>query len=106
MDRAVVGHFAVEEFATAQVDTASGELRWINAGNPAPLLIRGNRVVRPLHSQTTLPVGFDGAAPTVGREQLHPGDRVLCFTDGASEQRTRLGDLFFEDLATGPAPPA
>ncbi len=105
MDDAVAGQFALDEFVTAQVaelGSRTGVLRWINAGHPAPLLIRDNRVVRPLVSRTTLPVGFGGAAPTVAREQLQAGDRVLLFTDGATEQRTRhgvrLGDTLFEDL--------
>ena len=105
MDRRVAEQFAVDEFVTAQVaelDTRTGVLRWVNAGHPAPLLIRGNQVVRTLDGETTLPVGFGGAAPVVAREQLQPGDRVLLFTDGATEQRTRrgsrLGDELFEDL--------
>ena len=105
MDRAVAAQFTDEEFVTAQVaelDTTSGVLRWVNAGHPAPLLIRDQRVTRALVSETTLPVGFDGAAPLVAREQLQPGDRVLFFTDGATEQRTRrgtrIGDALFEDL--------
>jgi len=105
MDRRVAEQFDVDEFVTAQVaelDTRTGVLRWVNAGHPAPLLVRGNHVVRALESEPTLPVGFGGAAPVVAREQLHPGDRVLLFTDGATEQRTRrggrLGDVLFVDL--------
>ena len=92
-----------ERTAIAELDTTSGVLRWVNAGHPAPLLIRDQQVTRTLVSETTLPVGFDGAAPLVAREQLQPGDRVLFFTDGATEQRThsgtRIGDALFEDLA-------
>jgi serine phosphatase RsbU (regulator of sigma subunit) len=104
MDQRVAEQFEVDEFVTAQVaelDTDTGVLRWINAGHPAPLLIRGDSM-RTLTAETTLPVGFGGAAPVVAREQLHPGDRVLLFTDGATEQMTgrgsRIGDVLFEDL--------
>ena len=106
MDEAVGAQAQPEEFVTAQVaelDTRTGALRWVNAGHPAPLLVRDRRVVGPLDVETTLPVGFGGARPVVATERLEPGDRVLFFTDGATEQRTsrgpRLGDELFEDLA-------
>lgn len=30
---------------------------WVNAGHPAPLLIRGQHAIQPLHGPTALPVG-------------------------------------------------
>ena len=99
MDLAVAGHFDDEQFVTVQMahlDVGSGRLRWVNAGHPHPLLLRGRRVVRALDSPTTLPIGFGGADPQVSEEMLEPGDRVLFFTDGITEQHLPGGDEFGE----------
>ncbi len=99
MDRAIAGQFDDEHFVTVQMahlDVGSGRLRWVNAGHPHPLLLRGRRVVRPLDSPTTLPIGFGGADPLVSEEALEPGDRVLFFTDGITEEHLSGGDLFGE----------
>ena len=94
IDAAVAGQFGDDHFATAQLahlDTATGELRWFNAGHPGPLLIRGAEVVAALEATATLPVGFGGDVPDVATEHLRPGDRVLFFTDGVVEQEAPGG---------------
>ncbi|MGI8777643.1 MAG: PP2C family protein-serine/threonine phosphatase [Acidimicrobiales bacterium] len=99
MDRAIAGQFDEEHFVTVQMahlDVGSGRLRWVNAGHPHPLLIRGRRVVGALDSPTTLPIGFGGADPQVSEVRLEPGDRVLFFTDGITEEHLAGGDLFGE----------
>nr|WP_279590975.1 PP2C family protein-serine/threonine phosphatase [Modestobacter marinus] len=99
MDAAIATQFP-GRFATAQMgelDTVSGELTWVNAGHPAPLLLRGRRVVRELTGPTTRPVGFGGGTPRVQSVQLEPGDRVLFFTDGVVEERLPGGLQFGED---------
>lgn len=100
MDRAVAEQFDPDHFVTAQMmrlDTDTGRLQWVNAGHPAPMLIRAHRVVRRLDSPTTLPVGFGGAQPQVSRVELDPGDRVLCFTDGLIEEHESGQEQFGED---------
>ena len=97
MDRAIAAQFSEDRFLTAQMvrlDVSSGLLRWVNAGHPAPLLVRNHQVVRVLNSPTTLPVGFGGADPQVSEEALEPGDRVLFFTDGIIEERMGDGERF------------
>jgi len=99
MDKAVASQFAPDRFATAQMarlDVDTGRLQWVNAGHPAPLLIRAGLVERELESPTTLPVGFGGAEPTVTETMLRRGDRVLFFTDGLVEHHTDGGDPFGE----------
>ncbi|MDQ6909985.1 MAG: serine/threonine-protein phosphatase [Actinomycetota bacterium] len=99
MDQAISGQFDDEHFVTVQMahlDVGSGRLQWVNAGHPHPLLLRGHQVVRALDSPTTLPIGFGGADPQVSEEMLEPGDRVLFFTDGITEQHLTGGDLFGE----------
>ncbi|WP_042802291.1 GAF domain-containing SpoIIE family protein phosphatase [Streptomyces sp. C] len=100
MDRAVAEQFAPDHFVTAQMmrlDTDTGRLQWVNAGHPAPMLVRGHRVVGRLDSPTTLPVGFGGAQPQVSEVALEPGDRILCFTDGLIEEHESGQEQFGED---------
>lgn len=58
MDAAIAEQFDADRFVTAQLaqlDVASGRLRWVNAGHPRPLLWRPEQAVRALRSPTTLP---------------------------------------------------
>jgi hypothetical protein len=117
VDAAVAGQFGGEQFVTgllAELDLAGGQLRWHTAGHPAPLLIRGGRVVKTLQAEPGLPLGLDDPTRTVAAEGLEPGDRLLLFTDGVIEARApdgeffgsrRLADLVVrEDAAGRPAP--
>ncbi|MEU8521014.1 PP2C family protein-serine/threonine phosphatase [Streptomyces sp. NPDC048577] len=100
MDRAVAEQFDQDHFVTAQMmrlDTDTGRLHWVNAGHPAPMLIRSHRVVRRLDSPTTFPVGIGGAQPQVSTVALEPGDRVLCFTDGLIEEHESGQEQFGEE---------
>ncbi|WP_017600984.1 PP2C family protein-serine/threonine phosphatase [Nocardiopsis lucentensis] len=100
MDDAISRQFGPDHFVTAQlmhVNIATGALELVNAGHPAPLLIRGGRVVRQLESATTLPIGFNGEAPQLKEHTLRRGDRVLCYTDGIIEEHLANGELFSEE---------
>jgi serine phosphatase RsbU (regulator of sigma subunit) len=100
MDDAISRQFGPDHFVTAQlmqINIATGEMELVNAGHPAPLLIRDGRVVRQLESATTLPVGFGGEAPQVREHTLQRGDRVLCYTDGIIEEHVDGGELFGEE---------
>ncbi|NBE53661.1 PP2C family protein-serine/threonine phosphatase [Streptomyces boluensis] len=99
MDDAVSRQFGPDHFVTAQLmhlNVTTGELELVNAGHPAPLLIRHGRVERQLESATTLPVGFGGEEPRIREHQLQPGDRVLCYTDGIIEEHLSPEELFGE----------
>jgi hypothetical protein len=73
------------------LDVATGELTYLLAGHPAPLLLRANTAVKRLRTPPRIPLGVSRTPPdgVVGREQLEPGDRVLFFTDGIPEARDR-----------------
>ncbi|WP_055696036.1 PP2C family protein-serine/threonine phosphatase [Streptomyces prasinopilosus] len=104
MDRAIAEQFGPDHFVTAQMmrlDTMTGRVQWVNAGHPAPLLIRGHRVVRRLRGPTTLPVGFGGHEPRINELTLEPGDRIMCFTDGLIEEHGADGEEFGEEQLIG-----
>lgn len=99
MDDAISWQFGLDRFVTgqlAEVDTATGALRWLNAGHPPPLLTRGNNLVGPLPCEPTLPIGFGGAVAEIAEYQLQPGDRLVFVTDGVLEARSPDGDFFGE----------
>ncbi|MFE1443073.1 PP2C family protein-serine/threonine phosphatase [Streptomyces sp. NPDC058739] len=100
MDEAVARQFGLDHFVTAQMlrlDTITGQVQWVNAGHPAPILIRDHRVTRRLDAPTTLPVGLGGAEPEVGELGLEREDRLLCFTDGLIEEHTAGEEQFGEE---------
>ncbi|MCU4184428.1 serine/threonine-protein phosphatase [Acidiferrimicrobium sp. IK] len=121
IDGALNDVFGIDGFATgilAELDTATGELQWLSAGHPQPLLLREGRFVKPLVVAPTLPFGLSTVAPKVGvrigTEHLQPGDRVVFYTDGAIEARSpdgeffgveRLTELILRHLASGLAAP-
>ncbi|MDT7580528.1 MAG: hypothetical protein QOK35_1792 [Pseudonocardiales bacterium] len=90
------------QFVTAvlvSLDTATGELQYLLAGHPPPLLVRGGRSVKELLHPPRTPLGVYGTPPdrlTVGYEQLEPGDRLLMYSDGIVEARNALGEFFGE----------
>jgi serine phosphatase RsbU (regulator of sigma subunit) len=107
IDRTVAELFSGERFVTAllaQLDVVSGELRWVDAGHPAPLLLRGGHVVKELTGPTAMPLGLNGLLGEPGAEDfpvavesLEPGDRLLLVTDGVDEARTEDGAFFGRD---------
>ncbi|MGW0994260.1 PP2C family protein-serine/threonine phosphatase [Streptomyces sp. NPDC002520] len=100
MDDAISRQFGPDHFVTAQLmhlNIATGELELVNAGHPAPLLIRDGRVEQQLESATTLPVGVGGERPRIRQHLLRPGDRVLCYTDGIIEEHLTGGEPFGEE---------
>ncbi len=99
MDQILADQFGPERFATAQLATltlSTGQLCWLNAGHPPPMVIRrGHRV--DLSSDVCLPVGLAGATVAdakLAEAYLEPGDLVLFFTDGVVEARSAGGDEF------------
>jgi phosphoserine phosphatase RsbU/P len=86
--------FTTAVLARLALDT--GVLTYVNAGHPAPLLLRNNRVVRRLDRGRRLPLGIDDPHTAVDEEALEPGDRLLCFTDGVVDARNGAGEPFGE----------
>ncbi|MEA2931251.1 MAG: hypothetical protein QOI56_36 [Actinomycetota bacterium] len=97
IDDAVAEQFHGESFVTghlARLDVATGELRWINAGHPPPLLLRGSKVVAEMACDPCYPFGLGIDITQIGECRLQPGDRVLFYSDGAIEARPSSGEQF------------
>ncbi|MGI5214689.1 PP2C family protein-serine/threonine phosphatase [Plantactinospora sp. CA-290183] len=90
-------------FATAllgELDRRTGRLRMINAGHPGAILLRDGKAVRELPGPTALPLGLghlSSRRPAVHEEDLHPGDRILAYTDGITEALSADGERFGVD---------
>jgi hypothetical protein len=116
VDEAIRVRFEPERFVTgvlAELDLATGQFCWIRAGHPAPLLLRGNKVVKTMTGNGGLPLGL-GSPGDETQEALEPGDQVVFFTDGVTEARSpdgaffgadRLADLLSRASAGGQPPP-
>jgi hypothetical protein len=68
-----------------EMDTASGKLRYINAGHNPPFLIRAPGNVEHL-AATGLALGvMPGSSFEAMSTEIEPGDRLFVYTDGATE---------------------
>ena len=96
---AIADQFSASQFATAvlaRLDLSTGVLRWINAGHPEPLILRGASLVSPPHCPPSRPLGLQDTKPDVCTTRLEPGDRLLLYTDGITEARSPAGEFFGE----------
>jgi Stage II sporulation protein E (SpoIIE) len=98
----------------AEFDLTSGRVRYLAAGHPYPLLLRGGRVVRTLTRGRRPLFGLPTAHMSVAEEFLEPSDWLVLYTDGITEARDGAGNFFGEDrlvdflqreAASGNAPP-
>lgn len=100
IDEVLADQFDQEKFVTGhlvELDVATGELAWVAAGHPAPMLVRGGRT-HDLEVATALPMGTGLTGdPTVTTYGLEPGDLVLFFSDGVTEARSGDGTDFGRD---------
>lgn len=86
----------IDEYFTmvyATVDLSAGHVRMVQAGHPHPAVLRQSGEVE-FVGEGGLPIGL---FPDVDFQQidfyLNPGDRLLLYSDGISECRTRSGDM-------------
>lgn len=85
----------------AELDVRSHELRYAAAGHPPPVLVRADGTAELLWGGRSSPIGTARAGRTrpEGTAALHPGDRVILYTDGLCERRDRSPDDGFDLVA-------
>jgi sigma-B regulation protein RsbU (phosphoserine phosphatase) len=82
----------------AELDLDTGRLAYANAGHDAPLLIgAGGRSCRELDAPGVILGAFHDIGLESREVQLEPGDTVVLFTDGVTEARDPLGQLFGDE---------
>ncbi len=88
LNRRMTSDAGVGEYLTmlmATVDMGTGHLRFVQAGHPPPLLLRADGT-REFIGSSGLPIGIlPGARFQAEEAQLHPGDRLLIYSDGFTE---------------------
>jgi phosphoserine phosphatase RsbU/P len=92
LDRSVTRAIGPEDFVTAvmvQVLT-DGSAIVVNCGHPPPLLVRAGHTTQLDPPEAAPPLGL-GSGPEPLRLALALGDRILLYTDGASEARAHGG---------------
>lgn len=95
----------------ARLDLRTGELRYLVAGHPRPLLLRHGHLVDAFRAAPRLPLGLGrtsrvtpsgpadapaDVAAEVAVAWLEPDDRVVFYTDGITEARDAEGTFFGE----------
>lgn len=93
-DRTLLEQWDGLNFVTAvlaEFDIAAGVVRWVNAGHPAPALLRDGKL-QELNRPPQSPLGL--LCPTsylVHEQEVRPGDRLVVVSDGMVEAH-RKGD--------------
>ena len=92
LDRSVTRAIGPEDFVTAVLVQVAidGNAIVVNCGHPAPLLVRAGQATELDPPEPAPPLGL-GQRPEPLALRLALGDRVLLYTDGASEARARGG---------------
>jgi hypothetical protein len=88
--RVMIEQFGESFYVTGLIGSlrmSTGELTWINAGHPQPLLIRDGSAEHAMWCAPSLPMGLGGAVRDIQTIVLQPGDRVLVYTDGVVDRR-------------------
>jgi len=97
IDELVGVHGRGERYATgilAELELSTGRLRYLNAGHPAPLLMRDSHVVKHLDQGRRVLFGLGDGQAQIAQEWLQPGDRIVFYTDGVTEARDTQGRFF------------
>ena len=96
----LLGFSRLETFATLFVGVADlkhGMLTYCSAGHPPALLLRAETgEMETLDEQSGVVGAFRGMTYHDGHVSLSEGDRILLYTDGATEARNPSGAFFGE----------
>jgi sigma-B regulation protein RsbU (phosphoserine phosphatase) len=78
------------------LDPSTGALAFVNAGHEPPVLRRASGAVERLEPSGPAAGMFPDADFRAHEVTLSPGDLLLAFTDGVTEERSPYGELFGE----------
>lgn len=99
LNELILGEIETEHYLTlllAILDLETGEVSYVQAGHPAPLIQRSDGTTI-FSGEGGLPVGLIGNASYQSRRiQLYPGDRLLIYSDGMMECRKPDGGMLGE----------
>jgi sigma-B regulation protein RsbU (phosphoserine phosphatase) len=90
---------SAEKFATfciALYDDETGMLTYTNAGHLPPILIHNGSSTR-LDVNGTVVGAFPMSKYDESKIALHPGDLLVCYTDGITEPENEYGEMFGEE---------
>jgi len=90
---------SAEKFATfciALYDDETGMLTYTNAGHLPPILIHNGGSSR-LDVNGTVVGAFPMSKYDESKVALHPGDLLVCYTDGITEPENEYGEMFGEE---------
>jgi serine phosphatase RsbU (regulator of sigma subunit) len=88
-------NYATTFFAVYDEETSN--LRYVNCGHNAPLLLRSNGEVERLEATATVLGLFEEWECTVAETRLLPGDVLIIYTDGISEAGPNEDEEFGEE---------
>jgi Stage II sporulation protein E (SpoIIE) len=100
IDATIADQFGESWFVTAllgELEVDRGQLRFLSAGHPLPMLLRNGKVVSTLEARPGLPFGLGGPVPEIAEAQLEPDDAFFMYSDGVTEARSGEGDFFGEN---------
>ena len=95
----ICNHSEVGRYATAffGLIDAEGRLEFINIGHAIPLLAHHGKV-EPKFDEGSMPLGlFPKTQYQTYSARLDPGDTIVLFTDGVTEQRNPEGEMFGDE---------
>jgi sigma-B regulation protein RsbU (phosphoserine phosphatase) len=91
---------APDEYATlfyAVHHEGRRQVRYVNCGHPAPVLIRSGGAIERLAPTTTVLGLFAGMELIEATVDLYPGDTLLLYSDGITEAANPAGEEFGDD---------
>jgi hypothetical protein len=101
IDRTIEAQFGDDSSCSAvlaEIDLRTGRLRYLNAGHPPPVVLRGRMTAEQLTEATRPPLGRGresaGEVATVAEETLRTDDWLLLHTEGVTTARDGAGEPF------------
>ena len=99
LNELILGEIETEHYLTlllALVNLGSGEVTYVQAGHPPPLVQRADGTTE-FAGDGGMPVGLLGRATYQTRKvHLNPGDRLFIYSDGMMECQKSNGDMLAE----------